>query len=1030
MASQIVVPTLRQLVSHAAEAWKLVREALTTTADEITALQDDVTDLQGAVPSAVTVDADGTMPAAAYRDYIGAPPTRPTTAPPSLAYASGTWSEATVNNVSATRGPTVSNLTYTRCHSLGHVTAGTVMRAVVLLPGFGGSGTTEFPASFMRSLADMGFLVIRVTTQGRGTVSGSLHYQPFETQAVLDLLAAAVTAATSAGATIYGGGRCAWFLSSSTGAIDLGLMLQRCPEAVLGGTILYGNPDLLRYHELVSGGTLTALEAQLAVLGAREPAALDYYTAVNLDAVSRVLALPECTARLYIGGDSGDVSVPIPDPADFVRVARGEHGSRDMVSYRITSASDPSNERIQHNGGIEAAGVTLFNYGWVQVAAAATEWRLPVAFTRLRAQGWFRRLAVTGSADPANDRAGVEVWLSPSTDGLDDANAGRALAADVSITAEGLVTIEPVTSTSGFAEVLSGVTARVVPLEPKLVVDLAAPPEINTLADLLTLGIDHFWVADKNVTGGGTITAWAEEDGFGSITLAAASNNPASATDSDGVPVVRFTAASSQKLIGTGLPFSPRANHTAIVVYSIPSAAAGQIVNLTHQGTFDTLSLNVTASPVEIVYYRNNTYAVATAGGAGVGGHSVTTATKHVSAWRRVDSSFYESLDLGTEHSVAIATDTFLTTGTNHITVGAGLANSGSTSDPFEFFNGDVYAILTAPIALSPAEIAGVVAYLRRRLVFGAAPATRTPVGAPSFEVDKTIHDAAFTARLHTAHQVDLSSGTIAAAIPDPATCEGHELMISQVVAGTSNLTITPSTGLIEGAASFTIAGLASGAGLCVRLCSHGSAAIGWKVTSTSPQASGGATLQPHPQLFTSYELADTELLASTPTTTGIVTHTLTLGGTHARTIAITTTSHSGTYVGPWTISGMRNGVAQSESFTVLLNGGMSAVNTVKTFDPGTVTVARPAQNNALGAYTITVGDGFGLDAEAYEVAGVDYAGHLLSIAALGPVESPVAGNGAITGPTLSPPYGKFQFAPTILVSFAGDPFEILYLAV
>lgn len=1029
MASQIVIPTLRQLVSHAAEAWKLVREALSTAADEITVLQDDVSGLQAASPSAATVDAAGTMPAAAFRRYAGAPPTAPTTAPPSLADASGTWSEATVTNVVATRGPTVTNLTYRRCHSLGHVTAGRVMRPLVLLPGFGGDGTTEFSQSFRRGLADIGFLVIAVTTQGRGTVSGSLHYSPFETQAILDLLAAAVTAATSAGATVYGGGRCAWFLSSSTGAIDLGLMLQRCPEAVLGATMLYPNADLLAYHEMVSGGTLTALESQLAVLGAREPGALDYYTATNLDAISRVLALPECTARLFVGGDTLDTSVPIPDPAEIVKTARGHFDALDMVSYRITNASNDSADRIQHNGGATSTGVTRFNYRWVQEALVATEWRLPLAVEGLRAQGLFRRIAVTGSANPADDRAGVDIWLSPSTDGVADANAGRALSADVSITAEGLITIEPVTTTSGFAEVISGVTARVVALEPHLRVDLAAPPIISTLADLLTLGIDHFWIADKNVTGGGTITAWAEEDGFGAITLAAASNNPASATDSDGVAVVRFTAASSQKLIGTGLPFSPRANHTAIVVYSVPSAAAGQIVNLTHQGTLDTLSLNVTASPVDIVYYRNNTYAVATAGGAGVGGHSVSTATKHVSAWRRVDSSLYESLDLGTEHSVAIVTDTFLATGTNHITVGAGLAQSGSVNDPFEFFNGDVYAILTAPIALSPAEIAGVVAYLRRRLVFGAAPAVRTPVGAASFEVDKTIHDASFTARLHTAHQVDLSGGNVPAAIPDPATCEGHELMISQVVAGTNNLVITPSAGLIEGASSFTVAGLATTPGLCVRLCSHGSAAIGWKVESTSPQASGAAATQSRPQLFTSYELADTVLLASTPTTTGIVSHTLTLAGTHARTVAITTTGHSGTYVGPWTVSGMRDGAVQTESVTMLLNGNQST-NTVKTFDPGTITVARPAQNDALGSYTITVGDGFGLSYAAYESAGVEYAGHLLSIAGLGPVESPVAGNAAITGPTLSPPNGKFQFAPTILVSFAGDPFEILYLAV
>ena len=781
---------------------------------------------------AASPDNAGAMPADAYRDFTGVPPTPPTTAPPLLAFASGTWSEATVTNVAATTGPTVADLTYRRCHSLGHVTAGTVMRPLVLLPGFGGDGVTEFPASFRRGLADMGFLVIAVTTQGRGTVDGALHYQPFETQAILDLLAAAVTAATSAGATVYGGGRCAWFLSSSTGAIDLGLMFMRCPEAVLGATVLYSNADLLQYHDLVSAGTLTALESQLAVLGAREPAALDYYTAVSLDRISRVLALPECTAMLFIGGDSEDTSVPIPDPSLFVATARAEHAARDLVSYRITDAGDDAADRIQHNGGATSTGVTRFNYRWAQVAAAATEWRLPLAFEGLPCQGWFRRLAVTGSADPADDRPSLEVWLSPSTDGRADANAGRQFSATLSVTPRGLLTIEPITSTAGFAEVISGSTARVVPLEPRLVVDLAAPPEINTVADLLVLGIDHAWFSDENVTGGGTITAWDEATGFGAISLAAAANHPASAVDSDGITCVRFTAASSMKLMAAALPFSPRVDYTLIVVYSIPNTTAGQIASFTHQGTFDTLSLNV-ASAQDLVYYRNSAYAVATAGGTGVGGHALSTSVKHVSALRRVGLNLSESLDLGTESTAAIdpAKDTFDTSGTNHFTVGAGLADSGNPAAPFEFKSVDVYAILCAPLSLSTSEIAGVVAYTRRRLVYGAAPAVRTPIVAPAFEPALSIETASFTARVGVAHLVDCSGvPDIVITMPDPATCPGAEMMISQAVAGVANMVLTPVAGLIEGAATLTIPGVLTSPGVRLIPYSYGSAAIGWKV--------------------------------------------------------------------------------------------------------------------------------------------------------------------------------------------------------
>jgi hypothetical protein len=672
--------------------------------------------------------------------------------------------------------------------------------------------------------------VIAPITQGRGTVSGSLHYQPFETQALLDILAAAVTAATSAGATVYGGGRCAWFLSSSTGATDAGLMLQRCPEAVLGISMLYPNADLTRYHELVSGGTLTALESQLAVLGAREPAALDYYTAVALDGIGRVLALSTCTAELHVGGDETEApTVPIPNPSEIVATARGEFAARRLVSYHITTSSDATADRVLHNSGATSTGVTRFNYRWIPSALAATEWRLPASFERLRAPGLFRRIAVTGSADPVNNRAGLDLWFAPTTAGVTDTNAGRQFAADVSLSADGLITIEPVTSTSGFVEVLTGSTGRVVPLEPRFVVNPDAAPAINIPADLAALGITHAWFSDEGVTGGGTITAWAEASGFGAITLAAAANNPAAATDSDGIATVRFTAASSTKLVAASLPFSPRANYALIVVFSIPTTAAGQIVNFTHQGTYDTLSLGVSAVPQDIVYYRDNTYSGIA---ASVGGHAVSTSTKHVSVLRRDGSDLYESLDLGNESHSAIdpVKDTFLTTGTNHMTVGAGLANQGSTADPFEFKSVDVYAILAAPINLTPAEYSGISAYLRRRFVFGSAPATRTPVGAPTFEVDMAIKAASFTARLHTAHQVNLSGSAITVTLPDPATCPGHELLVSQVVAGTANLVLSPSAGKIEGASSLTIAGAGSGAGIAKRLYSYGAAAVGWKV--------------------------------------------------------------------------------------------------------------------------------------------------------------------------------------------------------
>lgn len=123
----------------------------------------------------------------------------------------------------------------------------------------------------------------------------------------------------------------------------------------------------------------------------------------------------------------------------------------------------------------------------------------------------------------------------------------------------------------------------------------------------------------------------------------------------------------------------------------------------------------------------------------------------------------------------------------------------------------------------------------------------------------------------------------------------------------------------------------------------------------------------------------------------------------------------------------MRNGSVQSETLFISPDGGEVA-ESVKTYDPGTITISRPAQNNTFGSYHILVGSGFSLLMEAYESEVMGYAGHLLSVTGLGPIESPYGSNASIYGPSLSPPYGKFQFAPGQLVSYAGDPFEFVYL--
>lgn len=207
---------------------------------------------------------------------------------------------------------------------------------------------------------------------------------------------------------------------------------------------------------------------------------------------------------------------------------------------------------------------------------------------------------------------------------------------------------------------------------------------------------------------------------------------------------------------------------------------------------------------------------------------------------------------------------------------------------------------------------------------------------------------------------------------------------------------------------------------------------IPWTHPSGARIYLSGAATEPRPRAnyFESYLPTSTELLGTTVNTTSTRTHALTLGGTYARTIALVLSDNIGSFAGPWTVTGTRNGVTQTESVNVSPDGAQT-VETVKTYDPGSVSVAHPAQLTTAGSYTINVGSGFGLTLKAYEsTAGINYAGHVLSIATVGPLQASLPANASITGPTASPPYGKLQFAPTTLDTFTGDPFEVLFLAV
>ncbi len=193
--------------------------------------------------------------------------------------------------------------------------------------------------------------------------------------------------------------------------------------------------------------------------------------------------------------------------------------------------------------------------------------------------------------------------------------------------------------------------------------------------------------------------------------------------------------------------------------------------------------------------------------------------------------------------------------------------------------------------------------------------------------------------------------------------------------------------------------------------------------------AGGGGPYYPESLYLASYVESGTEVLAATATTTSTASHSITLTGTHSRTIILTLSSSANSYVGPYTVTGTIGGAAQTETVQVPSGGGVTR-ETVKTYDPGTITLSRPAQGNTSGSYTVTVGDGFGLAVEAFEgPAALGYGGHLLSLTAAGGTSAAIATSG-IVGPTAAPPHGKLQLEAGALAGFGGDPLAVCYMAV
>jgi hypothetical protein len=125
-------------------------------------------------------------------------------------------------------------------------------------------------------------------------------------------------------------------------------------------------------------------------------------------------------------------------------------------------------------------------------------------------------------------------------------------------------------------------------------------------------------------------------------------------------------------------------------------------------------------------------------------------------------------------------------------------------------------------------EVGDAASFTRRAAIMGDGV-----LESPELHFDAVVKTGSFSASIATTYLVNLSGSDITATIPAASAANaGWIIEFDQTAAGTANLILAPASGTIEGAASVTIAGLASAPLRSVRLKSLGvgTGSPGWKV--------------------------------------------------------------------------------------------------------------------------------------------------------------------------------------------------------
>lgn len=605
--------------------------------------------------------------------------------------ASSSYEEVTVSNITSSIDSSVTNLSYRRCHNLGHVGTAKLI-PTMLFAGFGSSGIAEFPDSMVERMSRY-----KDPTSGRAPLLLKLNLRTNrdycrDTQDAADLLDHAIT---SVGSSVYG--TSAICIGYSTGALDALLFAARYPDRCLGVVLYYPNYDIGldpkdSYYVMQSDSNRAIISGRVQPSGDIRLSSVDssldeYITRNAIDSLPQIMGL-EGGPHVWILSDVDDTEV-LPSVSRLVSTL----GSTRESSIKVHSYSSQSGDslRILHSLGDNSDGaIYAERYYFPYLLKNAVEWSMPdrVDKNKLRVLGWIKTRL-------------FELWLGETTTPKSDATGGLNMSADLAYSdSTRQYSISPVTTPTGYCQIIRDRDNRDTAISS---VNYSTNINLNRIRDISTvqsIGVTHSFRADAGVTDSSGVTNWTDQ--IGGLSFTASTNKPSYTVDSNGKNIIRFSGASSQKLLLNSLLVTPTQDFTLFIVASKTNSTYGSLFELSHHGTYSRVGLAYN-SGTDSGYAFDNSNNWAISNTNGIGSHIFSQNTPHVFALMRYSDRLYLSMDGSNWSYSGYINLTFTTTGTNTTSIGCGWADGGGAYH--QFFTGDVYELDSKPAATSECDV-------------------------------------------------------------------------------------------------------------------------------------------------------------------------------------------------------------------------------------------------------------------------------------------------------------------------------------